>query len=135
VRQPALTPEQEVPALHPGDRLAKVVAQLCNTTFHALPVTDRDGSLLGVLSLEEVHRTSQAPPLVLLIVAADLMRGDVTPLRPGDRINRALELFVESDQLALPVVDGQPPGRLIGIVKRSDVSSTYLRYVHGAATP
>jgi CIC family chloride channel protein len=129
-----LTPEQEVPALHPGDRLAKVVEQLSNTTFHALPVTDSDGSLLGVVSLEEVHRASQAPHLLPLIVAADLMRGDVTPLRPEDRIDRALELFVESDLLALPVVDGQPPGRVIGIVKRSDVSSTYLRYVHGAAT-
>jgi hypothetical protein len=32
------------------------------------------------------------------------------------------------------VVDGSAPGRVIGIVKRSDVSSTYLRYVHGATT-
>jgi CBS-domain-containing membrane protein len=66
-----------------------------------------------------------------VIVAADLMRGDVSPLRPGDRLDRALELFVENDMLALPVVDGPPGQRVLGIVKRSDIASTYLRHVHG----
>jgi hypothetical protein len=42
-----------------------------------------------------------------------------------------LELFVESDRLTLPIVDGTPERRVIGIVKRADVSSTYLRHVHG----
>ena len=41
----------------------------------------------------------------------------------------------ESDLLALPVVDGSPEGRVIGIVKRSDISSEYLRYVHGIIVP
>jgi CIC family chloride channel protein len=129
-----VTPEQEVPVLHPGDRLTKVIEHLSNTTFHALPVTDGEGRLLGVVSLEEVHRASQSPYLQPLILATDLMRSDVTPLRPEDRLDRALELFVDSDLLALPVVDGPEPGRVIGIVKRSDVSSTYLRYVHGATS-
>jgi CBS-domain-containing membrane protein len=66
-----------------------------------------------------------------LVVAADLMRTDVTPLQPDDQLDRALELFVESDRLTLPIVDGTPEKRVIGIVKRSDVSSTYLRHVHG----
>jgi H+/Cl- antiporter ClcA len=44
----------------------------------------------------------------------------------------ALELFVENDLLALPVVDGSVQQRVIGIVKRADISSTYLRHVQGA---
>jgi len=66
------------------------------------------------------------------------MRPDVTPLREGDRIDRALELFVESDLLALPVVedgDAADGPRVLGVVKRSDISSTYLRYVQGMAAP
>jgi CIC family chloride channel protein len=128
-----LTPEQEVPALHPGDPLPDVVDRLSGTTFHALPVTDAQGQLVGVVSLEEVYLASQLQHLSPLVVAADLMRTDVLPLRAEDPLERALELFVESDLLALPVVDGTPERRVVGIVKRADVSSTYLRYVHGAA--
>jgi CIC family chloride channel protein len=123
--------DQDFPTLHPGDRLAKVIDHLSNTAFYALPVTDAEGNLLGVVSLDDVHRASQLPHVQALIVAEDLMRSDVTPLRSDDSIDRALELFVESDLLALPVVDGSPSSKVIGIVKRSDISTTYLRYVHG----
>jgi CIC family chloride channel protein len=128
-----LKPGLEVPALHPGDRLPEVIARLSGSPYLALPVTDADGRLLGVVSLEEVHLAAQSPHLGTLVVAADLMR-KVAPLRPDDRLDRAQELFVEHDLLALPVVDGSPEQRVVGIVKRSDVASTYLRHVHGLPT-
>jgi CIC family chloride channel protein len=128
-----LTPEAEVPFIHPGEQLTDIIDRLSGTTYHALPVIDAAGSLLGIISLEEVHLASQSPNLSSLIVAADLMR-PVTPLRPDDRLDRALELFVENDVLALPVVDPEDTKHVVGIVKRSDVASTYLRYVHGVAT-
>jgi CBS domain-containing protein len=128
-----LTPQQEVSVVHPGDRIAAVVDRLSGSSFKALPITSDRGSLLGVVSLEEVHLAYRFPHLGALVVAADLMRSDVTPLHPDDRLDRALELFVESNLLALLVVDGSPDRRVIGIASRADVSSTYLRYVHGAA--
>jgi CBS domain-containing protein len=59
------------------------------------------------------------------------MRTNVTPLAADERVDRALELFVESGLPSLPVVDGSAEQRVIGIVKRVDVSKAYLRYVHG----
>jgi CIC family chloride channel protein len=126
-----LTPTQEVPLLHADDSLPAVLARLSGTNYHAIPVVDGDNALLGIVSLEEVYIASQSPNLAGLVLAADLMRTDVTPLQPDDRIDRALELFVESDLLALPVVEGVEAPRVIGIVKRADVSSTYLRFVQG----
>lgn len=64
--------------------------------------------------------------------AADLMR-PVHPLRPGDGLDRAMEQFVEDDLLALPVADGD--GRVVGMVRRSDVAGTYLRLVHAPPSP
>jgi CIC family chloride channel protein len=126
-----LTPGHQVPTLRPGDRLPEIIERLSKTAYHGLPVTDEEGRFLGVVSLEEVHLAAQSDPLRTLVVAADLMRTDVTPLQPEDQLDRALELFVESDRLTLPIVDGTPEKRVIGIVKRADVSSTYLRHVHG----
>jgi CIC family chloride channel protein len=128
-----MTPEREVPFVYPGDRLDDVIDRLSATTYHALPVIDAGGTLLGLVSLEEVHLAAQSPNLSPLVVAADLMR-PVTPLRPDDRLDQALELFVENDVQALPVVDGTATRHVLGLVKRSDVASTYLRHVHGIAS-
>jgi Mg/Co/Ni transporter MgtE len=63
------------------------------------------------------------------------MRSDVTPLHADDRLDLAVELFSEYDLLALPVVDRSPEQRVIGIVRRSDLLSAYVRIVHGIAAP
>jgi CIC family chloride channel protein len=128
-----LTSTDRVPTVRPGERLAAVMLRLSGTSYHALPVTDDKGDLLGIVSLEEVHLAAVSPDLRPLVLAADLMRTDITPLRPEDRLDRALELFVECDLLDLPVVGDD--GHVIGIVKRADVSSTYLRHVHGETVP
>jgi chloride channel protein, CIC family len=125
-----LTP-QPVPVLHPGETLETVIERLGQTPYSALPVTDEVGHFLGVVSLEQVHLASRLPNLGPLALAADLMRVDVTPLQPGDALDYALELFVENNLQELPVVDGAAERRVIGIVRRSDLSSTYLRHVHG----
>jgi CIC family chloride channel protein len=122
---------RQVPTLRPGDRLETVLERVSDTPYHDLPVTDPEGRLLGVVSLGEVHLACQSLNLNPLVLAADLMRADVEPLRADDRLDRAMELFAQSDLLALPVVDGTAERRVIGIVKRADVSGLYLRNVQG----
>jgi CIC family chloride channel protein len=133
-----VTPLPDVPVLRPGDRVQDVIERLTGTPFQTVPVLDGEGRLLGLVTLDEALLAARTPELGPLVVAADLMRGNVTPLRPEDRVDQALELFVEQDVLALPVVAGTPQ-RVIGLVKRVDISSTYLRHVQGAmpgtATP
>jgi len=125
-----LTPWKDVPAVAPGDSLAAVAERLAATDMYALPVADAEGRLLGVISVEEVHLASQSPDLRGLVVAADLMRGDITPLKADDRLDRALELFVENDLPVLPVVGEGADGHVLGIVRRTDISTAYLRHVH-----
>jgi CIC family chloride channel protein len=124
---------QPFPSLKPEDSLAAVIERLSGTDYSALPVLDKEGRLAGVVSLEEAHLASQSPNLRSIIVAVDLMRSDITPLQLDDRLDRAIELFVENDLVALPVVDNAADRRVVAVVKRSDVSNTYLRYVHGVS--
>jgi chloride channel protein, CIC family len=129
-----LTPLTESPPLAPGDPLSRVLERLSSTGLQALPVCDSAGELVGVVSLEEAIVASRTPDLHHLIVAADLMRSDVVPLRPEDPIEHAMELFAESDLLVLPVIDG-PRLRVVGMVKRFDIAGTYLRRVQGNGRP
>jgi chloride channel protein, CIC family len=121
----------QVPVVHPQDSLDQVLGIMTSDSSSTLPVTDADGRLLGVLSLEEVHLAAQSPHSRSMILVADLMRTDVDALHLEDRVDRALELFVENDLTALPVVDGSNDRKVLGLARRSDISNAYLRHVHG----
>jgi len=118
-------------ALNPQDSLATVTERLGNAAYLILPVVDAGNRLLGVVSLEEVYLASQSPEMASLVLAEDLMRSDIEPLTPLDTLDRALELFVENDLLTLPVVSSLADRLVVGTVSRFDISSEYLRHVHG----
>jgi CBS domain-containing protein len=61
------------------------------------------------------------------------MRTDVRPLTPNDTLAHAQELFVENDLLALPVVQDRQQRAFVGMVRRHDIATAYLRRVHGPA--
>jgi CIC family chloride channel protein len=124
-----LKTEGALPLLHPDDPLTTVLDRFDTSQYPVLPVVDDEGRLLGVVNLEEVHFASRSSHLGAWLMATDLMR-TVTPLAPELGLDRAQELFIENDVLALPVIDGEK-GRVVGIVRRSDVAQTYLRRVHG----
>jgi CIC family chloride channel protein len=125
-----LTPDTPVPSLSPSDTLATIIDRLAQSPYTVLPVVDANRRLLGVVNLEEVHQASLAADLRPLLVAEDLMRPVDNPLLPDDRLNEALEAFVENDLLALPVVE-KDGGRLLGIIPRSVVTQAYLTRIHG----
>jgi CIC family chloride channel protein len=116
------------PRLRPGDPLAAVAEHFQDPAMPVLPVVDDAGRLVGVISPEEVSVALQSSAVGSLLVAADMARGGVSPLKPDDDLDRALELFVENDLLALPVVDGER--KVVGVVRRADVVGEYLKRVH-----
>jgi CIC family chloride channel protein len=124
-----ITPLSEITVVRPGDRASEVAERLAQNSLHVAPVVDGEGQLLGVVALEEVLLVSQSPQLRDFALAADLMRADVTPLRPEHRLDDAMELFVESDLLALPVVGEDR--KVIGIINRANVAALYLRQLQG----
>jgi CIC family chloride channel protein len=129
-----ITPLREVPFLHPGDRVAEVIERLSNNPLQSVPVIDTDGRLVGVVTVEEVLLASQSPHLRAFAVAEDLLRA-VEPLLTDEPLDEAMEQFVESDLLALPVVESAASQRVLGIVKRADLSGSYLRHIQGTQPP
>lgn len=119
--------------LAPGDSLALAIERLSGAGVPGLPVAGPDGRYLGMVSLEEIHVAARLPSLGSLVKVADLVNQSLPVLRAGDPLDRALALFVECDRTALPVVAPGPGGRLLGHVRRADISAAYLRRVQGVA--
>jgi CIC family chloride channel protein len=126
-----LVREQVFRVVYPGDSLAAVLDRLDASLYTALPVVNLENRLLGVIDLEEAHQAAHAGDLAALVVAEDLMRSDVRPLTPDDTLDRALELFVENDVMALPIVDDLQERQVVGMIRRQEIASAYLRHVHG----
>jgi CIC family chloride channel protein len=126
-----LHPGKPFPSVGPHDTLATISDRFEETGSPVLPVLDEAGRLQGVVVLEEVHLAAQASHARAWLLAADLMRPLQRPLRPEDRLDKAMELFAEHDLLALPVEDAGQGGRVVGLVRRSDVAQAYLRQLHG----
>jgi CIC family chloride channel protein len=122
------------PVLKMNDPLLVVIDRLDSSSVPVLPVVDETNRLQGVVVLDEVHLAAQAGSSGTWLLAADLMRLGVTALTPDDRLDRAMELFVELDLLAIPVVDNANHQRVVGLVRRSDVAHAYLRRLHAQPT-
>jgi CIC family chloride channel protein len=120
------------PVVHVEDHLDAVLGRMSIDPHGVLPVTDPEGRLLGVVSLEEVYLATQIPDGSSTVLVADLMRSDVVPLQLGDSVDRAMELFCDNDLLELPVVDDSQGNRVVGTISRAEIASTYLRHVQGA---
>ena len=108
-----------------------VLDRLDGSLYPVLPVVDAENRLLGVIDLEEAHQAAYADGLGPLVVAEDLMRSDVRPLTPEDTLDRALELFIENDVMALPIVADLEQRKVLGMIRRQEIASAYLRHVHG----
>ncbi len=46
-----------------------------------------------------------------------------------------MELFIENDLLSLPVVDDLRQRNVLGMIRRQEIGSAYVRHVHGPLTP
>jgi CIC family chloride channel protein len=120
---------RDFPFLKSRDTLDTIIERFNGLVYPVLPVVDDQQRLLGVVVLEEVHLAAQAAHAREWLLAADLMRPLPRPLRPDDRLDQAMELFADADLLALPVC--QSDRRVVGLVRRADLSQAYLRQLHG----
>ncbi len=129
-----LVREQVFQVIHPSDSLEMILDRLDESHYTVLPVVDAENCLLGVVDLEEAHQAAQAEDLGPLLVAVDLMRSDIQPLTPDDTLDRGLELFVENDVMALPIVADLRQRKVMGMIRRQEIASAYLRHVHGTSS-
>lgn len=87
-----------------------------------------DGTLIGVLSYQELARALAEEELSDLLVAADLMRESPETMTPDDSLLVAMKRMSARDLDFIPVVeeDGHGDGsRLAGLLRRADIMETY----------
>jgi CIC family chloride channel protein len=127
-----MDPDQKVVSVHPGASFESVLSLLAEADQYAFPVVDENGMVEGMFSINDVRRVMATPEVWPLLVASDLgvtARG-MAYLEPDDDLHTAVQRFTAFKREILPVVDGQPPAPVIGLLRHHEVMEAYDREIH-----
>lgn len=86
--------------------------------FSGMPVTERDGTIVGIVTEFDVIRAvrSGAKPETTLVEA--IMTPDVVAVDVDDPLSAIVEILAQERVLRVPVTEN---GKLVGVVSRPDV--------------
>jgi CIC family chloride channel protein len=115
--------------LHPSDHYRKVVEAFLSGRRQRLFVVGEDRRLLGAISFHDIKHVIEHPEALTAVVAHDLMVPVGTVVSKDERLHRATQLFAQSDNERLPVVD--EGGRLLGVLAKRDLMAVYAQEVLG----
>ena len=128
---------ERVVTVAPADSALDAVARMVRARVRHLPVVNRDGELVGVVTDRDLRRYIFAPhvsahlperrvdELFGSVRVAEVMSTNVLTVEPDATLADASAIMHDERVGSLPVVDG---GRLVGVLTETDV----LRHLLGA---
>jgi CIC family chloride channel protein len=109
--------------------LGKMAEQISKSKFNSFPVLNAQNQLIGILSFNDYNEAIFDEHLKDLVVARDLATTDLVTISMDDNLWTALEKISAKDFAVLPVVSGQEPHKLEGVVSRRDIIGAYNKAV------
>jgi CIC family chloride channel protein len=110
----------------PGDPLSDILRRMQESTTQNLVVLDDRERYLGLLTAAEIRTVLLAPEAASILLAGEVMRTDIPPLRLTDTLEAAWELFARHDVQEAAVVSGPADRQLVqGVISRADLMRRY----------
>jgi chloride channel protein, CIC family len=108
--------------------LAELIDTFAATRHHGFPVVDGD-RLVGVVTLADLASPDATGLDRDSPTVGDVCSRRVVTVTPEDPMFRALRRMAALDVGRIPVVSAEDHGRLVGLVRRSDIVTAYQRAV------
>ena len=115
----------DIIALPPDAPLSEAARLFEDTKHHGFPVADADGTLHGIICLDDVRRATAAGPHDATVRHA--ATHDVIVAFPDETLNDALRKLGLRDIGRLPVVARQDHTSLVGLITRKNIIAAYNR--------
>ncbi len=107
---------KDIYTIHPEERVALARLRMLRHGLGALPVIDKDGTLVGILTLRDVDL---AGPEALVLPVGELMTRDLITRKKDTLLGEIVDIMMETGIQRIPIVDDE--GKLIGLVTQSTV--------------
>lgn len=99
------------------------------TKQHYFPVIDRNGKFCGIFSSTDIREVLFSHHIEDLVIMKDIMVSDMICTTLSEDLNTVLLKLTRKNIDALPVVDEEEPGRLIGLINRRDIIAYYNHHI------
>ena len=119
--------EKESPTFAPDTRLGQMVQTFSTHGGEDFAVTDRKGTLLGIINLRKIRKFIFRSELYRLYTAEQLMQQPSTVLSVDDTMQTIMDKFQNSDEEVLPVVRANHT--FAGFVSKTHVYSSYRQLI------
>ena len=86
--------------------------------FSGIPITERDGALVGIVSELDIIRALRAGKPLDTITAAEIMTAEVIAVNADATVEEIMEIMDTKQVVRVPVLED---GKLVGVVSRPDV--------------
>lgn len=114
---------REVITVSSADSVYKAIALLVKHKISGLPVVDRDGYLLGIISEKDVLKLLSAPDSTQILVS-DFMTKGVLTFDVDDSLADIANALIKYNFRRVPVLE---KGKLAGVISRRDIIKKILQ--------
>ncbi|MBI2017290.1 MAG: CBS domain-containing protein [Candidatus Rokubacteria bacterium] len=133
---------RNVATIEDSESCHAAVNRMIQRKIRHLPVVDRQGALVGIVTDRDLRHHLFEPrvfkeigsvsvdALLKAVPVREIMSAPVTTVGPGDELEDAARKMLEDKIGSLPVVDG---GRVVGIITETDLLQRICRADPGSA--
>lgn len=100
-----------------------IASQLVANAFSGMPVSERDGTVVGIITEADILKALVEGRTLETLTAADVMSATPKTVDIETPIDEVMKLLQEQHILRVPVTDR---GKLTGIISRSDIIRAVL---------
>ena len=105
-------------ATTPQASVRDIATKLVNHKISGMPVIERDGTLVGVITEEDIMRAMMEQKALETLTAQDIMSKDLVAVRPDTSVEQVMQLLHDEAIGRVPVTVA---GRVVGIVSHADI--------------
>lgn len=116
--------EKDFKEVHPEMNLKQVVDIIATSSRNLFPVTDQEGTLLGVVLLDDIRNIMFRPDLYRKMHVTRFMSTPPARIDVSMPMEEVMNIFDKTNAWNLPVVDN---GRYVGFVSKSKIFNSYRR--------
>ena len=92
--------------------------QMLTGGFSGIPITERDGAVVGIVSELDIIRALRAGKPLDTVTAAEIMTAEVITVNTDATVEEIMEIMDTKQIVRVPVLED---GKLAGVVSRPDV--------------